>query len=209
MKRSGLARIDRLVLAPRARGSPGAWSAPPCTRWAAPRPSRRRNCSALKPGVQNTLPPAASDDSTAAISPWMWNSGMMLRQRSPAVSGSVCAMLPAEAQRLRWRQRHDLRPRRGARGVQHQRDILRARLALRRWHSTRLPAQRETARAPIRLRRQRDDLHAELFGRIDGRRGAALLHDQQLRAQVGQVELELIGLVVRVQRRGGSMSRDA
>ena len=48
--------------------------------------SQAKKRSALKPGVQNTLPPAASDDSTAAISPWMWNSGMMLRQRSPGVS---------------------------------------------------------------------------------------------------------------------------
>ena len=52
-------------------------------------PSQWKKRSALKPGVQKTLPPAASDDSTAAISPWMWNSGMMLRQRSPAVRPSV------------------------------------------------------------------------------------------------------------------------
>ena len=45
-------------------------------------PSQAKKRSALKPGVQKTLPPAASDESTAAISPWIWNSGMMLRQRS-------------------------------------------------------------------------------------------------------------------------------
>src|SRR5918995_4111738 len=56
--------------------------------------------SALKPGVQNTLPPAASDDSTAAISPWMWNSGMMFRQRSLAVRPSVAPIWEAEAARL-------------------------------------------------------------------------------------------------------------
>src|SRR5690606_38111507 len=44
--------------------------------------SQLKKRSALKPGVQKTLPPAAMDDSTAAISPWMWNNGMMLRQRS-------------------------------------------------------------------------------------------------------------------------------
>src|SRR4051812_12110573 len=37
--------------------------------------NQEKNLKALKPGVQNTDPPAASDDSTAAISPWMWNSG--------------------------------------------------------------------------------------------------------------------------------------
>ena len=49
--------------------------------------AKKRN--ALKPGVQNTAPPAASEDSIAAIRPWMWNSGMMLRQTSSGVSASV------------------------------------------------------------------------------------------------------------------------
>ena len=46
---------------------------------------------------------------TAAIRPWMWNSGMMLRQRSAGVSASVSRMCLAEAARLRLAQRHDLR----------------------------------------------------------------------------------------------------
>ncbi len=62
---------------------------------------KKRN--ALKPGVQKTLPPAASDDSTAAIRPWMWNNGMMLRQRSFAVSSSVAPIWDADAARLEWR----------------------------------------------------------------------------------------------------------
>jgi hypothetical protein len=57
---------------------------------------------ALKPGVQTTLAPAESVASTAAIRPWMWNSGMMLRQRSPAASDSVRRMCCAEAARLAW-----------------------------------------------------------------------------------------------------------
>src|SRR5262245_22806964 len=55
-------------------------------------PSHWAKRSALKPGVQNTLPPAASDDRTAATSPWMWNNGMMLRQRSFVVSARVAPM---------------------------------------------------------------------------------------------------------------------
>src|SRR5918998_555816 len=37
---------------------------------------------AKKPGVQTTLAPAASEASSAAIKPWMWNNGITLRQRS-------------------------------------------------------------------------------------------------------------------------------
>ena len=62
---------------------------------------REKKLSALKPSVQTTEPPACSDDSTAAISPWMWNSGMTLRQRSASPSASVAAMWPAEAVTLR------------------------------------------------------------------------------------------------------------
>src|SRR5690606_35910735 len=65
--------------------------------------SQWKKRSALKPGLQNTLPPAASEESTAATSPWIWNSGMMLRQRSVAASCSVAPTLRAEAARLAWR----------------------------------------------------------------------------------------------------------
>src|SRR5256885_6674121 len=64
--------------------------------------SQAKKRSALKPGVQTTLPPAASEARTAATSPWMWNSGMMLRQRSAAVSASVAPMFFADAARLAW-----------------------------------------------------------------------------------------------------------
>ncbi len=62
--------------------------------------NQRNTLSASKPGEQCTEAPACSDDSTAAISPWMWNSGMMLRQRSAGSRRRVAAMCPAEAQRL-------------------------------------------------------------------------------------------------------------
>ena len=56
-----------------------------------------KNFSALNPGVQNTEPPRDSGASRPAISPWMWNSGMMLRPRSAAVKCERCvAMLSAD-----------------------------------------------------------------------------------------------------------------
>src|SRR5215213_6706339 len=55
---------------------------------------------AKKPGVQTTLAPVASDASSAAIKPWMWNNGMTFRQRSCGDSRSVAPMLRAEAQTL-------------------------------------------------------------------------------------------------------------
>ena len=60
-----------------------------------------KNLSALKPGVQNTLPPAQSVDSTEPIRPWIWNSGMMLSPRSAGVRLRMSRMWPAEAQTLR------------------------------------------------------------------------------------------------------------
>src|SRR5271165_3803425 len=55
-----------------------------------------KNFSALKPGVQNTEPPRDSGAKSPAISPWMWNSGMMLRPRSAAVKERLVAMLSAD-----------------------------------------------------------------------------------------------------------------
>lgn len=64
--------------------------------------SQRQKRAAWKPGVATTLAPAARDDRVAAIRPWMWNSGMTFRQRSPGPSCSVAPMWAAEAHRLRW-----------------------------------------------------------------------------------------------------------
>ena len=60
-----------------------------------------KNLSALKPGVQNTLPPRDSGAARPAIRPWMWKSGMTLRPRSRSESSSVAAMLRADVQTLR------------------------------------------------------------------------------------------------------------
>ena len=60
-------------------------------------PSHSPNLNALKPGVQQTAAPAEREDVTAAIRPWMWNSGMMLRQVSAGDSARAAAMWLAEA----------------------------------------------------------------------------------------------------------------
>jgi hypothetical protein len=64
--------------------------------------SHPRNRSTSNPGAQQTPAPAAIEASMAAMSPWMWKSGMTLRQRSPGSSASVRAMLRAEVRRFVW-----------------------------------------------------------------------------------------------------------
>src|SRR5262249_54017544 len=64
--------------------------------------SQAKDLRALKPGGQESSPHAVSDDRTAPIRAWIWNSGMMLRQRSVAVSPNVSPMWRAEARMLRW-----------------------------------------------------------------------------------------------------------
>ena len=49
-----------------APASPGAWWARRCTRWARIPPASRRTTARRNPGVHTTLPPAASEESTAA-----------------------------------------------------------------------------------------------------------------------------------------------
>jgi len=75
------------------------WSAPPCTRspdLIEPAEKGQR----VETGLQTTSPPAASEERTAAIRPWMWKSGMMLRQRSRGQSARVAPICAAEAARL-------------------------------------------------------------------------------------------------------------
>ena len=66
--------------------------------------SQPKNLSALNPGVQKIEPPTLKGASVAAISPWMWNSGITFRQRSVSVSASDRTMFAAEtfAPRLIW-----------------------------------------------------------------------------------------------------------
>ncbi len=54
----------------------------------AAREPSRRSLTGWKPGVHATEPPARSEASSAATSPWMWNSGITLRQRSDSRSSA-------------------------------------------------------------------------------------------------------------------------
>src|SRR5208337_2155008 len=65
--------------------------------------NQAKNRKALKPGEQDTAPPAARLLKVAAISPWMWNSGMMLRQTSSGVSARIAPTLQADAVTLMCR----------------------------------------------------------------------------------------------------------
>jgi hypothetical protein len=129
-----------------------------------------KNFSALKPGVQNTCEPAASGASTPAMRPWMWNSGMMFRPQSAAVNCSVRRMLVAEAPGS-LRQRHDLGPRGGARGVQHHGHVVGLGIS-RRWRRRVPPA---PAPCSVKLPRRRVSgtssimAHAQLARHGDGR----------------------------------------
>src|SRR3972149_4084053 len=64
--------------------------------------SQAKNFSASKPGAHTTLDPAMREERIAPITPWIWKSGMMLRERSFSVSWREAAMLRAEAKRLEW-----------------------------------------------------------------------------------------------------------
>ena len=52
---------------------------------------KKRNAS--NPGAHQIDPPAASEAETAAISPWIWNSGMMFRQSSVSLKPKSKALI--------------------------------------------------------------------------------------------------------------------
>ena len=56
--------------------------------------------------------------------PWMWKSGMTVSERSAAVSCSDVAMFCAERGQVPLAERHDLRPRRRAGRVEHERFVV-------------------------------------------------------------------------------------
>jgi hypothetical protein len=65
-----------------------------------------------------------SGASTPAIRPWMWNSGMMFRPQSVGRELQRARDVARRRRQVALRQRHDLRPRGGARGVQHHRHVV-------------------------------------------------------------------------------------
>ena len=82
------------------RRSPGASSARPSTSVGANSSIQAKKFPTSQPGVQTTLAPAASDDSTVATRPWPWNSGRMFRHRSFSVRLRDRMLLRAELQTL-------------------------------------------------------------------------------------------------------------
>ena len=160
-------------------------------------------------------PPAASEASVAAMRPWMWNSGMMLRQTSSGPSASVSPMWRAEAVTLRWQERHDLRARRWCPEVWSTSAVSSGvgeaalRAALRRG-----ARRRASVNAPAPCSRSglsSSDRDAELPRDGERRRAPSPRCDARApsRLEVAQVELELLGAIGGVERRGGGARADA
>ncbi len=193
----------------RGPGWPDAWWARRCTRSAAPPSIQAKNCSALKPGAHQIDAPAASEAETAAIRPWIWNSGITFRQRSAGVRSSDTWMCSAEAQIFDWssgtilgrdvvpevcriRATSSVAGRRGIGGAAWpfagQREICPPVRTLRHWTAARWPC------PPCR--------------RSKG--GAVVIagHDKRLGLEVGQVEVVFLFAVGRVERRGCRHLRD-
>ena len=191
----------------RAPGSPGAWSAPPCTRsgWASS--IQREELQRVEARrAEHLRRPRDSGASRPAIRPWMWNSGMMLRPRSAAVRRERGAHVAGRGADVALGQRHDLRPRRRARSVQDQRDVVR----LRRRRSAGGGWPRAVQRRQLERARRRmpasgvscSDRHAEPPRHLDRRRCACPpRRSAAVACEVGQVELELLGAVGGIERR--------
>ena len=134
---------------------------------------------------------------------------MTLRPRSRSASASVAAILSAESQMLRLRQRHDLRPRGGAGGVEDQRDVVAPRP--RPGRAAGLPG----ARRKAGTRRRRASAPGisvnsgtpSLCAASTAGDVAAGLDDQRLGAEIAEVEFEFLGAVGGVQRRRGRAGR--
>ena len=129
----------------------------------------------------------------------------MLRQRSPGASASESRDVAGRGGDIGLAQRHDLRPRRRARGVEDERDVGGSARPGRRGGADRAsPGEREGAGRRTVADLEAKDGDAEPLGdgdrrarRCPPRRGAPW------RREIGEVELELLGAIGRVERRGG------
>ena len=188
-KRSRGAHVA-VVPAPR-RGWPDAWSAPPCTRWAEVAQPAEEAAAGRSPACRRRCRRRARLASSAATSPWMWNSGITFRQRSPGVSASVRAMLRRRVAEVGVRERDLLRARRGARRVQHEGDVGR---------------RRRCGVAGLE-RVEVDHGHAPAGGLVQRGRRAAV-GDERAGVEVVEVERQLARRVRRVQGRARSGGGD-
>ena len=161
----------------------------------------RKKRKPLKPAVQTTEPPEARGGEHGRDQP------VDVEQRHDVEAG----ILRPERQRaadvigrggdVDVSQRHDLGPRRGAGGVQDERQILRRRHAGggRRARERRLRHQREQA-GHGGIGHQLDHRQAARGGDRAGRAWHPLLDHQRARAEVGEVEVELVLAIGRVER---------
>ena len=166
--------------------------------------SQEKKRKASKPGEQLTLAPAARVASTGATRPWMWNSGMTLRQRSDGARASVATMLAAEAQRLAWLS-----------GTIFGREVV---PEVCRMRATASPARSATgaSAAPSKanspaLSPSRSEMTGmpRAFATLDGGRLGTGIDDQGAGVEIVEIELELALLVTRIQRRGCTPRRHA
>ena len=169
--------------------------------------SHWKNFSALKPGVQTTDAPAESEESTAAIRPWMWNSGMMLRQRSAVREPQRRADVRRRGGEIGLRQRHDFWARRRAGGVQHERDVVGHGRARHAGLADRLARDAEGAGRRVVVRLDAEDRDAEPLGHRFRRRIAVRVDQQRLGPEVGEIELEFFRPVGGIERRGRGAAR--
>ena len=167
--------------------------------------SQPKNFSALNPGVQNTLPPAAIEESTAAIRPWIWNSGMMLRQRSAGVSARVRPICVAEASTFRWDS-----------GTSFGREVVPEVCSSSATSSgpekagSPLPAAVFRRNDPAAVASGRSSMMETPSAPAAWRAGLlhTCLHHQGLGLQIPEIEVEFIGPVGGVQRRRGRAGAD-
>ena len=172
-------------------------------------PSQAKKRSALKPGAQTTLPPAATVASTAAIRPWMWNSGMTLRQRSWRSRASVVADVAGGGADVAMAERHDLGPggpcrRCAAPGRRRSGWAGPGRAGVAR----RSECRRKSASRAVGPGLEFDQGEAEPAGDVADGGVVAGLHDDGAGLEVGQVELELVGAVGGVEGGGGRGAGD-
>ena len=126
----------------------------------------------------------------------------MLRQRSPAARAQRRADMGGGRREIGVAERNQFRARRGARGMQQQRDVVGLRQFGCGGRTDRLALD---AKASGRLVLERDQpQHADPkpFGDCDSRACLVLGDEDRLRSDIGQVEIEFVGAVGRVERCG-------
>ena len=132
---------------------------------------------------------------------------MMLRQRSSAVRPSVAPIWRGRRREIGMAERHQFWARRRARRVQQQRDIVGLAQVRRRRRADRLTLDAKASGRCVLQRVQPEHADPEPLGDGDGRTGLVLGDEDRLGADIGEVEIELVGTIGRIERRGRGASR--